>query len=537
MSNALPRPPHLLPLLQQLKQTALPCIVAETEHRLALGDAVELNRLQALAEREPGLTLSILLAANAKTSAEDELRGLQQGIHRLGSGGVQRLLRGLPRLRYDPAQPGHRLSLQAMAASRLAWLFLAHWLRAALASDEDARLSMLTLLGVARWKLPLAAPALAVEIERRVQVGERRSRVERELLGADLDTLSTWHLEDLGLPCAEALQRCRWSPRLLAQAARQVRGATETPDLPSRLKIALRERALLCGLAQALALEIGVDWYSPRTRSLIKAAAAVSGRPAEEILRGVHRQALFASHEAMFGADAPAPAAGLLRPPRAPRTLPRKTAGQPAARPVTSATTTTTPAAAALSPAGDDALASFAQRCEAGHLDLRNLLTDIVRLFARLGLKRCALFLRETDHSALACFFSYGFAQGQAGRDLRLPVGEPGLVKLLLAQPGVAFRVAEAQRASVVGKLPAALAEWPPASGMLLATIAVQGRAVGFWWADAGPEGAESSTETFARFRRAVESFGPAFTRQLEQRSASAAASGTGTGHPSRPVE
>ncbi|SDD40140.1 hypothetical protein [Aquimonas voraii] len=523
MSNALHRPPHLLPLLRQLKQTALPCFVAETEHRLALGDAIELNRLQSLAEREPGLALSILLAANARTSAEDELRGLQQGIHRLGSGGVQRLLRGLPRQRYDRAQPGHRLSLQAMATSRLAWLFLAHWLRTALASDEDARLSMLTLLDVARWKLPLAAPALAVEIERRVQAGERRSRVERELLGADLDALNVWHLQDLGLPCAESLQRCRWSPMLLARAARQVRGATQVPSLPAPLKIALRERGLLCGLAQVLALEAGVDWYSPRTRSLIQAAAAVSGKSAEEILRGVHRQALFASHEAMFGADAPAPAAGLLRPPRAPRALARTSAGQPAAKSDASAVATAAPAAAAPSPAGDDALAGFARRCEAGHPDLRSLLADVVRLFARLGLKRCALFLRETDRSALACFFSFGFTQGQAGRDLRLPVGEPGLVRLLLAQPGVAFRIAQAQRAGVVGKLPPGLADWPPSGGMLLATIAVQGRAVGFWWADAGPEAPEASVESFARFRRVVESFGPAFTRQLEQRSPSAA--------------
>lgn len=189
---------------------------------------------------------------------------------------------------------------------------------------------------------------------------------------------------------------------------------------------------------------------------------------------------------------------------------------------------------AAARPAGEDPIQGFAQRCTSGHPDLRSLLTDVVRLFARLGLSRCALFLRETDHAALACFFSYGFAQGQAGRDLRLPVGEPGLVKLLLAQPGVAFRVAQAQRAGIGSKLPAALADWPPASGMLLATIAVQGRAVGFWWADAGHDGGEPTVDRFAQFRRAVESFGPAFTRQLEHRSTSAAASVAATGHPVR---
>jgi hypothetical protein len=366
---------------------------------------------------------------------------------------------------------------------------------------------------------------VAIEIERRVQAGERRSRVERALLGVDLDTLNVWHLEDLGLPCAASLKRCAWPPTLLAQAARQLRGSLEAQELSQKLKLALRDRGLLCGLAQALALEVGIDWHSQRTRALVFAAAAASGKPAEEVLRGVHRQALFVSHEAMFGDDAPAPAAGLLRPPREPRALPRRTPIPPMAQSAIPVAADATPAAAAARPAGEKAIASFAQRCTSGHPDLRSLLTDVVRLFTQLGLVRCALFLRETDQSALACFFSYGFPPGQAGRDLRLPAGEPGLVKLLLAQPGVAFRVAETQRAGVGSRLPAALADWPPHTGMLLATIAVQGRAVGFWWADAGPDGLEASTETFALFRCAVESFGPGFTRQLARRSASPAAS------------
>lgn len=165
MSQTLSRPPQLRPLLESLRHTPLPRVAAETEHRLALAETVELKQLQLLAEREPGLALAILQAANARTGADDAPRGLQQGIHRLGSGGVQRLLRGLRAVRYDRTQPGHLLALRAMATSRLAWLYLAHWLRAALASDEDARLSSLILLDVARWKLPLAAPALAAQIE------------------------------------------------------------------------------------------------------------------------------------------------------------------------------------------------------------------------------------------------------------------------------------------------------------------------------------------------------------------------------------
>lgn len=513
MSQTLSRPPQLRPLLESLRHTPLPRVAAETEHRLALAETVELKQLQSLAEREPGLALAILQAANARTGADDAPRGLQQGIHRLGSGGVQRLLRGLRAVRYDRTQPGHLLALRTMATSRLAWLYLAHWLRAALASDEDARLSSLILLDVARWKLPLAAPALAAQIEHRVESGERRARIERELLGADLDSINLWHLQDLGVPQANALVAgCRWTPTLLARTAAAARSDIRAQDLPPHLKGSLRERGLLCSLARALAQETQVDWYSTRTRHLLQAAATITGRPLDEVLRGVQRQAVFASREALFGEDAPAPAGGLLRPPRPPRSLRRVAQAVAESNP-----TAPTQAAPANSQGG---VAAFAQRCQSGHPDLRSLFTDSARLFTRLGLKRCALFLRETDQAALACYFSFGFPAGQASRSLRLPTGEPGLVKLLLARPGVAFRVARAQRAVIGDKLPAALADWAPDSGMLLATVAVQGRAVGFWWADSGPVGAEASAETFADFRRAVEAFGSAFTRQLARQSA-----------------
>ena len=515
------RPPQLLPLLERLQHTSLPRVAAETEHRLALAETIELKPLQSLAEREPALALAILLAANVRTGADDAPRGLQQGIHRLGSGGVQRLLRSLHTLRYDPAQPGHRLCLAAMATSRLAWLYLAHWLRTALASDEDARLASLTLLDVARWKLPLVEPALAGEIERRVESGERRARVEHELLGADLDTINLWHLQDLGLRYADALvASCRWAPALLARAAAAMPGDARAPDLPPRLKGSLRERGLMCGLARALALEAQVDWYSTRTRRLLQVAAAVTGRPLDEVLRGVQRQALFASHEGLFGDDAPAPAAGLLRPPRPARSIRRGLGPATDSRAIASTATHAACATHANPPNSRELVSAFAQRCQSGHPDLRSLFTDSARLFTRLGLTRCALFLRETDQEALACYFSFGFPPGMASRSLRLPTGDPGLVKLLLARTGVAFRVARAQRAGIGGKLPTALVDWAPDSGMLLATVAVQARAVGFWWADSGPDGAEASTETFACVRRAVEAFGSAFTHQLARQSA-----------------
>lgn len=526
MTSIPARPRQLAALMQQLQRASLPALATDTETALALAGNVELRRLQSLAEREPGLALQILRQVNARLRPGQDLRGLQQGVHLLGSAGVQRLLRSTRAVRLDLSVPGHRLCLQAMASSRLAWLYLAHWLRSSLASDEDARLSQLSLLGVARWKLPLVQPQLAAAIETRVQAGERRARVERALIGADLDTINLWHLQDLGFPEVEGLVgQLRLPPHTVAQAARCVRTTESVSELPADLKRALRERLLGCSLAYALALETQVDWYSTRTLSLLRTVSAWLGRPLAETLRGVQRQALFASGEAVFTQGLRAPAVGLLWPP-----LPARSLGREALPSAVSShadvdanesprASFKTDASALRSAVADDPLAAFQQRCDAGHPDLRSLMTDSVRLFATLGLPRSALFLRQAGSERLACYFSHGFAAGEAGRDVSVEIGDRNLVKLLLAQPGVAFRIAPAQLAGLGNKLPPELSAWPPPSGLLLAAVPFKDRVVGFWWADAGAQGQETDSESFSRFRRAATAFGPAFTRLLNARS------------------
>jgi len=514
------RPAQLIALLAQLREIRLPTLADDADRAIALSATVELKKLQAFAEHEPGLAVDILQQVNARREADEDLKGLQQGIHLLGSGGVQRLLRQQRGARLDLDQPGHRLCLQAMATSRLAWLYLAHWLRAALASDEDSRLSMLTLLGVSRWKLPLAQPQLAARIEQRVEAGERRIRVERELVGADLDTLNAWHLQDLGLKGVDNLYaQIRPGGKLIAEAARHAWTRELAPELSAPLKRQLRERLLGCGLAYALALETQVDWHGPRTRSLLRAASTWLSRPEDETLRGVYRQALFASGETVLTRGLRAPAVGLLWPPRPARSLPARSAEPIQSRDRPAASTAAMLANASAKPApSTDAVAAYLQRCEAGHSDLRGLLGDSVRLFSGLGLHRCALFLRQVGSERLACYFSYGFAEGQADRSLDVEANVPGLVSALLAQPGAAFRIAPAQLASLGDKLPTALRSWPPPSGLLLAAVSVQARTVGFWWADAGAQGTPTDVESFSRFRRAATGFGPAFTRLLKAR-------------------
>lgn len=507
------RPARLAPLLEQLRNASVPRLSSEADFKIALREDVELRQLHMLAEQEPGLAIQILQQANGRMRAGDDLRGVQQSIHLLGSKGVQRLLRAQNAPSLDIAKPGHRLCLQAMASTRLAWLYLAHWLRSGLSSDEDSRLSHVTLLGLARWKLPLVQPSLAMQIESRVHAGERRIRVERELLGVDLDAINAWHLDDLGLQEVAALLRTLpLTPQALASLAQHAWTVATPPNVPARLKPILRERLLGCVLAHALALDTQVDWYSRRTNSLLRATSTWLGRPLEETLRGVQRQALFASDEPIYTQGLRAPAVGLLWPPRHPRSL-----GHKQAPPLPSPTGLRSARPATATMSADSLVAAFQRRCDSGHADLRALLIDTVHLFGRLGMKRCALFLRHTEQDAQACYFSHGFAAGQAERGLSFSLPPGGLITQLLSKPNTAFRIQPQQCAAVLAKLPSSLSGWPSVGGFALAAVTIRGRAVGFWWADAGLSSPSAQID-FPGFRNVVEVFAPAFTRLMASR-------------------
>jgi len=564
----MPAAVSLTSLRERLVAVKLPRLCSDSELASVLGDQVTPRRLLSFVEAEPGLIIEVLQRANARLHESAEPRGVQQALNLLGLSQVQGLLRsqrGQPRL--TPGVPGHANCLRAMATSRLAWLYLSPWLRSSLASDEDQRLSMLIVLGVARWKLPLAEPAIASEIERRVEAGERRASVERRLLGATLDQLNLLHLQDLGFPNVEQYRPLlRIDPDSLAAAARHAWLQTQALDLPPALAQALRQKEWGCSLAYALALQTQADWYCGRTRQLVAAASAWLRRPLDEVLRGLQRQAVNASTEERFTRGLRAPAVGLLWPPRPPRAGVTDAAASTASptrrlapwmqpQPASPAPPThalnevhTAPApvaatvhepqapAAPLGPAPERAallqsgpsaarLPNYLQRCEhAAFKDLRELLARTLQLFAALQLQRSALFLRRAGSDPLSCYIAQGFAPATA-RGLSIAAGEHGLLPRLLAQQNSAFWVQPAQLPSIAGKLPTALAEWPNSTGFALAAVQTGGHAFGFWWADSGETGAALTPTRFAEFRRAVGGFGPEFARLMRAQQQAAAKS------------
>jgi hypothetical protein len=530
--------PALAQWRERLREVRLPRLAGDMDLRLLGGDQVAPRRLLEHALHEPAFALEVLREANARRRAGEELRGLEHGLKLLGTARAQRLMRLREAEPFDTALPAHRLCLAAMASTRLGWLYLAYWLRQSLASDEDQRLSLLSLLGVVRAKLTLAAPEQVAEIEQRVATGERRGRVEKALLGCSVEALTAAHLHDLGFADAEQWARAlALSPRLLARSAQAVRRHPDAP-LPEPLARALRQRLLGCSLAYALALETQVDWYSRRCAHLQQAAAAWLGRTHEDVLRGLQRQALFASNEKVFTQGLRAPAVGLLWPPRQPRSLPMRNAmpvdaaAAPTERADQAEARQASPSAPprhdqAGSRAVSDPLGAYLQHCsQGGFADLRGLLSASLALFKMLGFTRSALFLRQPGGERLALYFSQGLDAALAPRGLALDATAVGLLPRLLAQPGTAFWLQPAQLRGIGGKLPEALAAWPPAGGFALASVAVNARSVGFWWVDAAD--GELDAARFAAFRRAAGGFGPEFNRLLRKQREAAATAASG---------
>lgn len=525
---------------QRLRGVVLPAVSDATAWH-ALRDG--LDDLDGTLERfalDLPLALSLLVDAARSPRIAANFSGLQHVLRMLGSDALRARMQAWSAGWIDPTEPAQRLALQALATSRLACCFHQRWMRhGRLVPDAEYRLWVTALLGVARWKLPLAAPDLALQIERRVSAGERRDRVERSVLGCSVDALCSAHLVDIGFADAAMLAgRVRLAPALLAAAAQRARADALPDPLPPTLARALREPLVSCGLAYALALETQASWHSSRCKRLVAAAATCFNRSANAVLDDLHRGALDASGEPLYTRGLLAPAARLIRIPPARLRPPPRPAGTPMPGPravpaapappttrvaVATEATATRPARPPV--AADAGESTFLQRCrEQAFASLRELVQSSVGVLTAAGLPRCALFLHMKQPERIAAYYTHGFTDAAAARQTSIPSVAGTLLERLLTDPRGAYLITPAQMASIRGKLPEALAAWPAAGGFVMATVQANERPLGFWWAATGDAGEPADARHFAALRHMAVGFGPEFARLIRAQRAAAPA-------------
>ncbi|GIX36020.1 MAG: hypothetical protein KatS3mg126_1799 [Lysobacteraceae bacterium] len=533
---------------QRLRQVRLPAASDEAVWKRLLEGAEDPTAVQPLLEQDLPLALAVLVEALRSPRFAADPGGLHHALRLLGGRALQGLLRRWANGRIDPARAEQRPLLQALADSRFACLIQLRWMRHGLVADAELRLWITALLGVARWKVALADPELVHRIEQRVAAGERRSQVERALLGFGMDELNALHLQDLGFPEMRAwAARLRLEPRHLARATRFAEDEARPRPLPPDLARTLRDPLRGCALAYGLALETRADWHAPRVVSLVRAAAVCLNRPALGVLEDLQRAALRASGEPLYTRGLVAPAARMILLPRprrrerpaaapAPPPRPAPTASPPGAAPPRAAPAdrpTPPPAAAAPRAAPTSARSAapapavrpgedFLGRCRAhAFASLTELLEGMAGHLAGRALPRCLMALYRPQSQRLGILFTHGFADpcrlAQPGT--RLPASSPLLQPPAAPIPEASLFVQPAQVAAARQRLPVLLAERVPDCGLVLASFASNDRPAGFWWADPGPEARASvDPRQLDAVREATAAFGAAFTRLLRAR-------------------
>ena len=538
----------------KLKTVRLPHLSTPEELAALLDEEIGLDDVHRLLKADLPLGLEVMLQASADPRLRTELRSLQHGLNVLGLTRVQTMIRAWRGSPLEPERREHQRVLQAMLTSRFAAHLLHDWLPHLPGADPEYLKVISLLLGVARWKLPLAAPAEAEAIEQAVQAGQRRGKAERAVLGCTLTELNMAHLLSLGLsPEAELLQMIMPDAGRIAHAARQAWTGPAAPGITRDLARWMHQPTAYCSLAYLLAQALMDDWYGAHALTLQKALSAALAEPLDQIMRGVRRAALAASHETRYVQVWPAPILGVLAEPtrvRGERLHAMAVAARSAAaasapyRQVAPALAGTTghsnqakaapnaPESVSIDPTlapGRSNIRALKSQLEQGKLqslpDLARALQTVLR--TGLGVER-ALLLRPTrpadvqapasSSSGLQVIMAMGYAPESSPRGQRISLTtepRPDLLQRLLHRPNSSIQLSAQQLQIARQQVPPELYPWLSAHGVWIGSLpAAPQQAVAVLWVDGGDQ--PLLTDRYEAFRALLPVLGPALAAHFQ---------------------
>ena len=499
----------------ELTSVRLPWLSATPTLSRALSSDASLGDVASVLEADPPLAIEVLPLAARAPRVDGRLRSLQQAVNLIGVSRIQALLQARDRQNMPPQPEAAALSAQALETSGLATRLVTTWAFQKHAGDLDHLLWATWLMGVTRWKLPWVDAPACQRIATRVAAGERRAAVERDELGCDVDALNAWHLQDIGLGDASELRQAyRLSAPQMARAARLGWTHDFPPDVPSDLARDLHRPTTGCALAYALALETEQGWYGQRLQHLLAVASAHLVQPVVRVRQQAITQALDLARAPRAGESATLAAEKLLWPTPSPqRAVPsvRAAKAAPAPRP---------PEQPVYTP-------GFLERCtRADFKDLGSFLRAAQRALSdELGFGRHALFLRQGNSGQLICHLAHGLEVMSPLKALGFAWADHSITRKLMENPATSLWVRPEQVSAAQARLPDPIAQWPSDGGMVLLTVAVNGRPAGLWWVANAPGQAPLDERRLQALRQLVQVFGVELTRQmrLRQRSSTAA--------------
>lgn len=286
---------------KELLKVSLPALSDTGAHLLkALKNPdISLMALERIIAEDPVLSFQILArASKQRHSPENDILSLPQALSLLGMDKLRPMLSKVKYLRFDPAKKAHNAFLQALNtslhAATQAWQLAE---RKQPGSGEGHYWISLRLSSV-YWMLALASPKTYHLIEQRVQTGESRHRVEKELMGCTTQQLTQALLPQWGLSPQTQTNLTRVlaaRPRLLAETAACAWQKELAPETPRHIGLFLQTPWMASVLAHWLALNTAVNWLTPKTWRIERMISAYLHQPLHEVIPFLHRNAVISS--------------------------------------------------------------------------------------------------------------------------------------------------------------------------------------------------------------------------------------------------
>lgn len=509
---------------RHLATIQLPVLSAPEALAALLDPAISVQGMARLLRADLSLALDALLMAARLPQVGGEPQSMAHAVAVFGVERLQNLVRARMERVFDPERPGHRGFARALIVNRLAAMLVERWDGTRQPGGAESLYWMTLACGSVRFRLPLLAPAVAEEIERRVQAGEDRSRVEAQVLGCRSDALAWRLVREMGLTLDPALiDSLHVTGLRLARAARQANDPFSTA-LSSDPGLAwLRQRQALCILGHLVAWSVHdgagrvrhnasgaardwrpwQGWHAPRTLELMKVVAVHLRWPLDKVISSAHNVAVRASRLPDLLEDFAAPAESLIWP--APQLPP------PPQLPLPTLAAEAMPGWAV----DEGKLQQFTEHSRSGRVaSVRELLTAALQTVRdALGLPRALVLVGTAQDARLKCRLAQGFDDRQALAVVAVDPQGDDLIARLYRHAG-SLAVTPQRLKLVRGQLPPALQTLAPATGMLLATLKSSAGAWGVLWVDAGDQQAAPDQACYEAFCRIVAALNHALAHQ-----------------------
>lgn len=515
---------------QRLVAVELPLLSPPAVIDALLDEDPPTARLIDALQRDLPLGLAVLLEGQ-KRLRHGQVASLSHAVGALGLGGIQRVVQRQAARPLNPEQPGHSDYAAAVATSRLAAHLVAQFAPNDTLEERLRKMWEMQVQMMAEWRLPLAAPDLAHQIQTRIAAGERPAQVEQALLGCQMRELNAALAAHFGLIERDDNRATQVLDALhLGQAARLAWVDANPKPVPTELGRWLYQPSTLPSVLHLLAHEAMRSWYSPRTRLLQDVLSTHRHWRIEAVMVATRRAAVAASREMLTRGVLVSPATRLLWPrwQRPKRALGRPTTAHPG---TTTSATQASPHASHLPRSIDRGspartlIDQFVDDCTQGrHADLGAFFQAFQRVLSTgLGMERFALFLKTSQADQLVCFMARGFGPAIIPRQYVVSLVDGNLLAKVFSQPH-GFLLGQSERLpSLRQRLPAALQSDLYPGGAMWGSVQVQDRSVGVVWADGGSSALRLDDTQYAGFKLVCRHFGEALTRLMRQQKQRAA--------------